>query len=90
MVEALNEAIYRFGPPDIMNSVQGSQFTSFAWTDCLRRSGIRISMDGKGRYLDNIFVERLCVERQPPCPRATTILAGFQAAEVGVSFNVSG
>jgi len=58
-VEALNEAIYRFGPPDIMNSGQGSQFTSFARTDRLCRSGIRISMDGKGRYLDNIFVERL-------------------------------
>ncbi|WP_252930089.1 IS3 family transposase [Paracoccus sp. 08] len=57
-VEALNEAIYRFGPPDIMNSDQGSQFTSFAWTDRLRRSGVRISMDGKGRYLDNIFIER--------------------------------
>ncbi|WP_237062796.1 IS3 family transposase [Loktanella sp. M215] len=58
-VDALNEAIYRFGPPDIMNSDQGSQFTSFAWTDRLRRSGVRISMDGKGRYLDNIFIERL-------------------------------
>ncbi|MBL3560152.1 DDE-type integrase/transposase/recombinase [Rhodovulum sulfidophilum] len=58
-VEALNEAIYRFGPPDIMNSDQGSLFTSFAWIDLLRRSGIRISMDGKGRYLDDIFIERL-------------------------------
>ena len=58
-VEALNEAIYRFGPPDIMNSDQGSQFTSFAWTDRLRRSAVRISMDGKGRFLDNIFIERL-------------------------------
>ncbi|WP_246055037.1 IS3 family transposase [Paracoccus gahaiensis] len=61
-VEALNEAIYRFGPPDIMNSDQGSQFTSFAWTDRLRRSGVRISMDGKGvrkLTLDNIFIERL-------------------------------
>ena len=58
-VEALNEAIYRFGPPDIMNSDQGSQFTSFAWTDRLRRSGIRISMDGKGDYMDTIFIERL-------------------------------
>ena len=38
---------------------QGSQFTSFAWTDRLLRLGIRISMDGKGRYLDNIFIERL-------------------------------
>ncbi|EDZ45569.1 hypothetical protein RBY4I_2876 [Rhodobacterales bacterium Y4I] len=58
-VEALNEAIHRFGPPEIMNTDQGSQFTSFAWTDRLRRSGVRISMDGKGRFLDNIFVERL-------------------------------
>ena len=58
-VDALDEAIHKFGPPEIMNTDQGSQFTSFAWTDLLRRSGIRISMDGKGRFLDNIFVERL-------------------------------
>ncbi|MTI03949.1 hypothetical protein E1180_00215, partial [Roseibium denhamense] len=42
-----------------MNTDQGSQFTSFAWTDQLRRMGVRISMDGKGRFLDNIFIERL-------------------------------
>lgn len=58
-VEALNEAIHKFGPPEIMNTDQGSQFTSFAWTDLLRRTGVRISMDGKGRFLDNIFIERL-------------------------------
>ncbi|WP_386630122.1 IS3 family transposase [Sulfitobacter geojensis] len=58
-VEALNEAIHKFGPPEIMNTDQGSQFTSFAWTDRLRRSAVRISMDGKGRFFDNIFVERL-------------------------------
>lgn len=58
-VEALNEAIHKFGAPEIMNTVQGSQFTSFAWTDRLKRLGIRISMDGKGRCLDNIFIERL-------------------------------
>jgi len=58
-IEALNEAIHKFGPPEIMNTDQGSQFTSFAWTDRLRRSGVRISMDGKGRFLDNIFIERL-------------------------------
>jgi len=58
-VEALNEAIHRFGPPEIMNTDQGSQFTSFAWTDRLKRIGTKISMDGKGRFLDNIFVERL-------------------------------
>jgi len=58
-VEALNEAVVRFGLPEIMNTDQGSQFTAFAWTDRLRRAGVRISMDGKGRFLDNIFVERL-------------------------------
>lgn len=58
-VEALNEAIHRFGPPEIMNSDQGSQFTSFVWTDRLKRAGVKISMDGKGRCIDNIFIERL-------------------------------
>ena len=58
-VEALNEAIHRFGPLEIMNTDQGSQFTSYAWTDRLKRVGTKISMDGKGRFLDNIFVERL-------------------------------
>lgn len=58
-VEALNEAAHKFGRPEIMNTDQGSQFTSFAWTDRLRRMGVRISMDGEGRFLDNIFAERL-------------------------------
>ncbi len=58
-VEALNEALIRFGVPDIMNTDQGSQFTSWAWTDRLGKAGVKISMDGKGRFLDNIFVERL-------------------------------
>ena len=57
--DARDEAIARFGPPEIMNTDQGSQFTSFAWTDPLRRADIRISMDGKGRFLDNILIERL-------------------------------
>lgn len=59
LVDASNEAIHKFGPPDIMNTDQGSQSSSFVWTDRLRRSSIRVSMDGKGRFLDNIFVERL-------------------------------
>ena len=58
-VEALNEAIDKFGPPEIMNPDQGSQFTSIAWTGRLRQSSVRISMDGKGRFLDDIFIERL-------------------------------
>ena len=58
-IEALNKAIHRFGPPEIMNTDQVSQLTSFVWTDRPKRVGSRILMDGKGRFLDNIFVERL-------------------------------
>jgi putative transposase len=50
-VDALTEAIHRFGPPEITNTDQGSQFTSFVWTDRLKRVGTRISMDGKGRWI---------------------------------------
>jgi Transposase and inactivated derivatives len=62
-----------------MNSDQGSQFTSFAWTDSLRRSGIRISMDGKGRYLDNIFIERLWRTLKYECVYLHAWEAGSQA-----------
>jgi putative transposase len=58
-VDCLEEALRRHGKPDIFNSDQGSQFTSDAFTDVLKREGITISMDGRGRAFDNIFVERL-------------------------------
>jgi putative transposase len=58
-VEALREAMSRFGKPEIFNTDQGAQFTSEAFTSVLRAADVRISMDGKGRCLDNIFVERL-------------------------------
>jgi putative transposase len=58
-VEALQEALRRFGPPEIFNTDQGSQFTSRDFTGVRQAHGIRISMDGKGRAFDNIFVERL-------------------------------
>ena len=58
-VDAFNEAIYNFGAPEIMNMDQGSQLTLFVWTDHLRRLGIRISMDGKGRFSEKLLVERL-------------------------------
>ena len=58
-MEALQEALTRFGTPEIFNTDQGCQFTSMDFTDVLLGRGIKISMDGKGRYLDNIFVERL-------------------------------
>jgi len=57
-VEALEEALEK-GRPDVFNTDQGSQFTSEAFAGCLDRQGVRISMDGKGRYSDDIFVERL-------------------------------
>jgi putative transposase len=58
-VEALQEAITRHGQPKIFNTDQGVQFTSAGFLDELESRGIRVSMDGKGRFLDNIFIERL-------------------------------
>jgi putative transposase len=58
-LEALEEALARHGKPEIFNTDQGSQFTSQAFTAKLIAQGIRVSMDGRGRYLDNIFIERL-------------------------------
>jgi putative transposase len=58
-VEALEEALSLYGRPDIFNTDQGSQFTSSAFTDRLKDAGVAISMDGKGRWVDNVFVERL-------------------------------
>jgi putative transposase len=57
-VEVLEEAL-KYGKPEIFNTDQGSQYTSSIFTDVLKREGIEISMDGKGRYLDNILIERL-------------------------------
>ena len=58
-VAALEEALARFGRPEIFNTDQGSQFTSTAFTGVLKAAGVRISMDGRGRWMDNVFIERL-------------------------------
>lgn len=58
-IEALEEALSLHGTPDIFNSDQGCQFTSEGFTDVLKDHGVRISMDGKGRWMDNVFIERL-------------------------------
>jgi putative transposase len=58
-VEALEEAMSRYGRPEIFNTDQGSQFTSEEWTAPLKAAGVTISMDGKGRWIDNVFIERL-------------------------------
>ncbi len=58
-IEALQEALARFGRPEIFNTDQGSQFTSPRFTGVLQQAGVRISMDGRGRWMDNVFIERL-------------------------------
>lgn len=56
---ALEEALAMFGKPEIFNTDQGSQFTSAAFTGMLAQVGVAISMDGRGRWMDNVFIERL-------------------------------
>jgi putative transposase len=58
-LEAVNEALLRHGRPEIFNTDQGCQFTSLAFTAVLKQNGIAISMDGRGCWRDNVFVERL-------------------------------
>jgi putative transposase len=58
-VEALEEAIARYGAPEIFNTDQGSQFTAASFINVLQCNKIRISMDGRGAWRDNVFVERL-------------------------------
>jgi putative transposase len=58
-IDALDEALARYGAPKIFNTDQGSQFTSEAFMGRLLAAGVAISMDGRGRFLDNIFIERL-------------------------------
>ena len=58
-VEALEEALAKFGRPEIFNTDQGSQFSNEEWINTLKDVGVAISMDGKGRWIDNVFIERL-------------------------------
>jgi len=58
-VEALKEALAKFGRPEIFNTDQGAQFTCQEWIEVLNAAGVAISMDGKGRWIDNVFIERL-------------------------------
>lgn len=81
-VEALKDAIARFGPPEIMNTDQGAQFTGAAWITVLADAGVRISMDGRGRYLDNIFIERLWRSLKQEAIYLEEITDGFQARRV--------
>ena len=83
-VEALHEALERYGPPAIFNSDPGSQFTSVEFTDVLKEAGIRISMDGKGRWMDNVFIERLWRSLKYECVYLAEFATGSQArTEIG-------
>ena len=78
-VAALEEALAKNGKPDIFNTDQGSQFTSFAFTNVLRENGIRISMDGRGRWLDNVFIERLWRSLKYECVYLNAFETGSEA-----------
>ena len=75
--DALDEALARHGAPEIFNTDQGSQFTSFVFTGRLQAAGIRISMDGRGRYMDNIFMNGCGARSTRRSP--ARIADGFQA-----------
>ena len=75
----MHEALERYGPPEICNSDQGSQFTSGDFTDVLQEAGIRISMDGKGRWMDNVFIERLWRSLKYECVYLSEFATGSQA-----------
>ena len=80
-VEALEEALSRYGKPEIFNTDQGSQFTSEEFTDTLSGAGIRISMDGKGRWMDNVFIERLWRSLKYECVYLREFETGLQAQQ---------
>lgn len=81
-VEALNEAIAKYGKPEIMNTDQGSQFTGMDWVTTLTEAKIKISMDGRGRYLDNIFIERLWRSLKQEAVYLHELHDGFKAKRV--------
>ncbi|WP_036765586.1 integrase core domain-containing protein, partial [Paracoccus pantotrophus] len=71
--------IAHHGRPDIFNTDQGSQFTSFAFTTTLKDAGIRISMDGRGRWMDNVFIERLWRSLKYECVFLNAFETGSEA-----------
>lgn len=78
-IEALKEALARFPRPRIFNTDQGSQFTSLDFTQVLKEAGVRISMDGKGRWMDNVMIERLWRSLKYECVYLNAFETGSQA-----------
>lgn len=87
-VEALEDVLMIHGKPEIFNTDQGSQFTSCDFTDVLKVHEIKISMDGKGRWMDNVFIERLWRSMKYECVYLKAFETGVQArAEIGAWMN---
>lgn len=80
-VEALKEALARYGPPEIFNSDQGSQFTSTDFTDVLHDAKVKISMDGRGRWIDNRMIERFWRSLKYECVYLNAFETGSEARE---------
>jgi putative transposase len=80
-VEALEEALVRYGVPDIFNTDQGAQFTAHEFTAVLKDHEITISMDGKGRWVDNVFIERLWRSLKYECVYLHALENGVQARQ---------
>ena len=83
-IEALKEAIAKYGKPEIMNSDQGSQFTGIEWIQTLKDTNVKVSMDGKGRWIDNRMIERLWRSLKYECVYMRAFETGSEAkAEIG-------
>ncbi len=78
-IAALEEALAHYGPPEIFNTDQGSQFTSPRFTGILTKAGVRVSMDGRGRWMDNVFIERLWRSMKYECVYLHAFETGSEA-----------
>jgi transposase InsO family protein len=78
-IEALEEALAKYGTPEIFNSDQGGQFTSPRFTGILKEAGVKISMGGKGRWMDNVFIERLWRSLKYECVYLLAFESGAEA-----------
>lgn len=78
-MEALDEAIEKYGAPEIFNTDQGSQFTSLDFTGVLKDHRIKISMDSKGRWMDNVMIERLWRSMKHECIYLKVLTDGLHA-----------
>ena len=85
-IDALEEALTKYGTPEIFNTDQGSQFTSEAFTKVLQSQGIRISMDGRGRWRDNVIIERFWRSLKYECVYLYAFETGFEARQLIASW----